>query len=183
MAARKKIDTDEWEGSVSGYYGDEVVLRGYKGNKENVVIPEYVDGFGVKDCDIAWNIVKLGGHYFHIDATWDDMDSEKISYDWFMKSDAELKEAGGAHGKWKIYKLMPLHSFQSDVMPECRYSCGDLNTDGEVGVSDLVKMSRYLLGKETISDKDQPLSDLDLSGNTDIFDMVKLRKLLLDTAK
>ncbi|WP_296690929.1 hypothetical protein [Ruminococcus sp.] len=44
-------------------------------------------------------------------------------------------------------------------------------------------MSRYLLGKETISDKDQPLSDLDLSGNTDIFDMVKLRKLLLDTAK
>ena len=100
-----------------------------------------------------------------------------------MKSDAELKKAGGAHGQWKIYGLTPLHSFQSDVMPECRYSCGDLNTDGEVGVADLVKMSRYLLGKETINDNDYPLSDLDISGNTDIFDMIKLRTLLLNTAK
>lgn len=130
-----------------------------------------------------WNIVKLGGHYFHIDTTWDDIDSEKKSYDWFMKSDAELKKAGGAHGKWKIYKATALHSFQSDVTPVCEYGMGDLNTDGEVGVSDLVKMSRYLLGKETINEEDYPLSDLDLSGDTDVFDMIKLRKLILNTAK
>ena len=60
---------------------------------------------------------------------------------------------------------------------------GDMNTDGEVGVSDLVKMSRYLLGKEIISEDDLPLSDLDLSGNTDVFDMIKLRKVLVNSAE
>ncbi|SEH42579.1 Transglutaminase-like superfamily protein [Ruminococcus flavefaciens] len=143
---------------------------------------------GIETCFVqngihSWNIVKLGCHYFHIDTTWDDIDSSSISYDWFMRSDAEMKKAGGAHASWKICKPTSLHSFQSNVTPVCEYSMGDMNTDGEVGVSDLVKMSRYLLGKESISEDDLPLSDLDLSGNTDVFDMIKLRKVLVNSAE
>lgn len=57
-----------------------------------------------------------------------------------------------------------------------------MNTDGEVNVADLVKMSRYILGNDTIKQEDSVLSDLDFSGRTDVFDMVKLRKKLIKNA-
>lgn len=126
----------------------------------------------------AWNIVRIDKHYFHVDATWDD---SSASYQWFCKSDSEMKEAGGDHASWKTADpsvLSVLHGFQDDLTPECLYPMGDMNADKEISVADIVKMENYLLGKEK-TDDNFVLSDLNFDGNTDIFDMVEIRKKVL----
>ncbi len=40
----------------------------------------------------AWNLVKMGDDYYHIDLTWNDTSGNKIVYDYFGKTDAEISE-------------------------------------------------------------------------------------------
>ena len=120
----------------------------------------------------AWNIVNIDGHYFHIDSTWDDSSS---SYEWFCKSDSEMKNAGGSHANWKTAVLSSLHEFQGNITPECPYSMGDMNTDGNINVADMVKLERYILNAEK-PDSNLVLSDLNFDGVTDAFDMIEMRK-------
>ncbi len=57
----------------------------------------------VKSGVHAWNIIKLGDHYFHVDATWDDNEGYgNFSYDYFLLSDSEMKALGGAHSSWSL---------------------------------------------------------------------------------
>ena len=167
---------------ASVFMNDNTVCEGYARIYNIMLHKAGVESCYVVSDDHAWDIVKLGGHYFHIDVTWDDRNSNEISYDWFMKSDAEMQKAGGSHAKWKTDIPSSLHEFQKTALPECGFSMGDMNTDGEVNVADLVKMSRYILGNDTIKQEDSVLSDLDFSGRTDVFDMVKLRKKLIKNA-
>ena len=125
----------------------------------------------------AWNIIKLGGHYFHSDTTWDDGDN--INYDWFLKSDSEALSED-MHSRWTLSTPSTLHSFQKETLPECKYSMGDLNTDGEINVADLVTLNKYLMGQSTLSEDDIVLADLTYDGVTDVFDLVLMRKLLLN---
>lgn len=49
----------------------------------------------------SWNIVKLNGKYYHIDATWDDPDSmapESVWYNYMLKSDSRMMHD---HSGWK----------------------------------------------------------------------------------
>ena len=89
-----------------------------------------------------------------------------------------MKNAGGSHKSWKTASnatLSVLHDFQENITPECPYSMGDMNTDGEVNTADMVKLEKYLLNAEN-PDKNLVLSDLNFDGNTDIFDMIQMRK-------
>lgn len=126
----------------------------------------------------AWNIIKLGGHYFHSDTTWDDGDN--ISYDWFLKSDSETTAETANHVTWTLNTPSALHNFQKSPLPECKYSMGDLNTDGETNISDLVILNKYLNGQSTVSADDIVLADLTYDGVTDVFDLVLMRKLVLN---
>ena len=138
---------------------------------------------GIETCQVnssnhIWNIIKIGGHYFHVDTTWDD--GTKNKDDWFLKSDNEIKAETSSHNSWELKTTSSLHSFQSSVMPECTYSMGDCNTDGSISVADAVKMNRYIMGADAVDSDDLVLYDLDFSGSVDVFDMVEMRKTITE---
>ena len=86
-----------------------------------------------------------------------------------------MKESGGGHASWKIPVISSIHNFQDNITPECAYSMGDINTDGNVNVADMVKLDRYILNSEK-PDDNLVLSDLNFDGITDVFDMIEMRK-------
>lgn len=59
------------------------------------------------------------------------------------------------------------------------YRQGDLNMDGTVNVADLLLMNKYLLGTESITKKQFKLADMNEDSSADIFDMVCLRRELM----
>lgn len=104
---------------------------------------------GIETCyvrtdDHAWNIVNIGGKYFHIDSTWDDV---MQSYQWFMLSDAQILQPEGTHYNWRLIQPSSLHSFQSKSMPECETVMGDMDKDGLFTQADIKKLGSYIAGK------------------------------------
>ncbi len=163
---------------ASVFMNDSSVCEGYARCYNIILNAVGIETYYVMSENHTWNIVKIGGHYFHTDTTWDD--GEEISYDWFLKSDAEMKAETYSHASWKLNVPSPLHSFQGEELPVCEYSMGDMNTDGEVNIADLVEMNKYIVGKSSISGNDIVLSDLNYDGVTDVFDMVCMRKIVAD---
>ena len=133
---------------------------------------------GIESCYVrssshAWNIVNIGGHYFHIDTTWDDDDNvgTGINYNWFLKNDKEIKDDSD-HNSWYIERPSALHDFQLSMLPECSERMGDVNGDGKV---DAVDASAVLTSYARASAGDKPtvdsvLSDVDFNGRTDAID-------------
>lgn len=50
-----------------------------------------VYGYEKKTNYHAWNLVEVDGKWYHLDATWDSP-KKKISYNYFLKSDAQMKK-------------------------------------------------------------------------------------------
>ncbi len=133
---------------------------------------------GIKTCcvhngDHAWNVVKINGEWFHIDTTWDDGDN--VKYQWFMRSDADMKNAGGYHATWTLFCPSSLHDFQSAELPACDTEMGDANGDSTIDAKDasavLAEYSNLSVGNEhTFSDKQTASADINFDGNTDAKD-------------
>ena len=86
-----------------------------------------------------------------------------------------MKNAGGNHASWKTAVISSLHDFQENISPECNYQMGDMNTDNEINIADMVKLEKYILNAEK-PDDNLILSDLNFDGITDVFDMIEMRK-------
>ena len=56
---------------------------------------------------------------------------------------------------------------------------GDINSDSETGAADLVIMEKFLLGAETMTAEQCERADLIKDGVIDIYDLIKLRKIIL----
>ena len=64
----------------------------------------------------AWNMVKLDNTWYHLDATWNDYDDGIVRYDYYLVSDAKLKEdhswkKGGLNGDEKAYPTARVNYF------------------------------------------------------------------------
>lgn len=162
---------------ASVFMNDSSVCEGYARCYNLLLNSAGIETYYLISDNHTWNIVKLGGHYFHSDTTWDDGDV--IGYDWFLKSDSETLAETSAHSVWNFRTPSVLHNFQKETLPECKYSMGDLNTDGEINIADLVLLKKYLTGQSSVSKDDIVLADLTYDGVTDIFDLVLMRQLLL----
>lgn len=157
---------------------DSTVCEGYARIANILYNSAGIESYYISGIGHAWNIVKVGNDYFHIDTTWDD--GEEISYDWFMKSDDEMRESGGNHAEWKTYIPSSLHSFQKGKsLPECKYSMGDVNQDNSINVADLVTLNNIILGISTGDNIDYVLADLTFDGLVDSFDLLEIRQLLI----
>ena len=125
----------------------------------------------------AWNIIKLGDHYFHVDATWDDGEGiGNRNYNYFLLSDSEMKALGGAHSYWELHRPSDLFAYDYGPVPLCNYMLGDINKDGIINATDLTLLQNYLLGNGSISKGDAVLADLNFDGVIDTFDLIVLRQ-------
>lgn len=163
---------------ASVFMNDSSVCDGYAKCYNLLLNSAGIETYYLLGDNHAWNVVKLGNHYFHSDTTWDDGDT--VSHDWFLKSDSEMLAETSSHSVWNFRTPSSLHNFQKESLPECRYSMGDLNTDGETNTADLVLLNKYLTGQSSVSADDIILADLTYDGFIDVFDLVIMRQSVLN---
>ncbi len=111
----------------------------------------------------AWNIVKIGDHYFHVDATYADAFKSGISLKRFFSNDEQNYEY---NNNWKLIKPSSLYNYDSDTeLPECPYRVGDVDMNGTVDESDYEYICMYMAGDIEIAKGDEVLADLDYDGD------------------
>ncbi len=75
-------------------YAKAFSLIANKSGLENIYVTgRAYNGLNPDGEDHAWNMVKIGGAWYNIDTTWNDMGKDKIRYDYFLKSDKDIKKS------------------------------------------------------------------------------------------
>ena len=111
----------------------------------------------------AWNIVRIGDHYFHVDVTYADAFSSGISFKRFLSNDNQNYQY---NNNWELRKPSSLYNYDADTsLPECPYSIGDADMNGTVDESDYEYICMYMSGEIEIAKGDEMLADLDYDGD------------------
>ncbi len=118
----------------------------------------------VSNRDHSWNVAEIDGNTYHIDTTWDDSAG---SHEWFMRSDAELKAAGGDHKEWEPKIQSEYHDFQDADLPECTEVMGDLDRDGDFDDADITLLRERILSGKMYDIR----ADLDFNGKANAGDL------------
>lgn len=166
---------------ASVFLNETTVCDGYS-RAMNLLLHEVgIDSCLVHTPTHSWVVVEIGGHYFHVDPTWDD--GEKIDYDWFMKADSEIKDEP-SHKNWHIAFPSALHSFQWENVPECKALMGDVNSDGVVDGNDAsaVLRSYAKASAGNVPETDSILSDYNFDGRSDARDAAAILKKYAESA-
>lgn len=92
-----------------------------------------LDRYGIESCVVsssamnhAWNIVRIGNGYYHVDVTWDDPVGDalgRVSHTFFLLSDSAVQSSRGgdgtAHYGWKAEGRVCADTYYDDA-----YWCG-----------------------------------------------------------
>ena len=131
----------------------------------------------------AWNIVEIGGKWYHCDVCWD---SGRYNYGdansmyWFMVSDDFMKKEGGAHGMWHFSTLVKdeFYSTQS-ILPKCNIMLGDAHGNLERTQADVDLIQRYLLRySDAVKSIKLANCDTNFSGGIDMGDVLTTKNLI-----
>lgn len=61
----------------------------------------------------AWNVVLVDGQWYNMDVTWDDQNT--ISYDYFLKNEADFSPAGATHERNAKYNSLQIAPVSVDI--------------------------------------------------------------------
>ena len=132
----------------------------------------------------AWNVIKIGGEWFHVDACWDDPEHAANAV-WFLKDDARMRQETGNHAMWRLiprysYSSMPASAYNLTTAPVCNAKIGDVNNSGAVNQTDATRLQRYLAHYTTNSVPAAYLhrADMNFDGAVDLKDLVKLAQII-----
>ena len=140
-----------------------------------------IESYNIGSQTHAWNMIKLGNHYFHVDVTWDDgTGTGNYGYGYFLLSDNEIKAKGETvHASWGLI-TSPLFNYQYFwPWPSATYAMGDLNMDSTVDNQDVKILQDYILAKITLNSSQATLSDLNFDGQINGVDLSALRQKVL----
>lgn len=89
------------------------------------------------------------------------------------------KDASSAIGTGDIIKVI-----STNGMPYGEYTAvvkGDVNCDGKLTVTDLIKIRNRILGTQTMSGIEEKAADVDMGGKINVSDLIKVRNHILGT--
>lgn len=139
------------------YFENIYVDGGYIDN----IIDEYYSVFQRNFDDTEWVV---GQRYWHLTRQPDDTYEKNVDYlrNWLKERNEWLSE-------------------YYDIFGNDWYTVGDINGDSIKSVADAVSLSRFLMGAESFSTVEYLSSDLNSDGEVDVYDMIFMRQLILNS--
>ena len=118
----------------------------------------------------AWNVVKIDGNYYHVDATWDDSNREHYKY--FLRSDEFF--SSNHEYKWSGLIDDEIKNYQTGVAIYDMHDLADVNDDGEVTEDDALEIQKYLIKTQELSEEQLMRADINMDGEVKMNDAVSI---------
>ncbi len=121
-----------------------------------------------------WNVIEIGGDWYHADTCWYDRQTM------FMINDNTIVKETHSHSSFS-YDNSPIIPSTMDTLsdvPWCYYQMGDVTRDGKVNSADVTKLNKYLLGSTTLASNALYLGDVNRDGSVDAFDLAQLKSMI-----
>ncbi len=127
----------------------------------------------------AWNVIQLGGNYYHVDVCWDDCDYDAGGTSYFnnfLRRDIDFNNDGHKKFDWHT----PDNSItraKGIATKYCR-NFGDINNDSLYNQTDLTLLLNYVSGSSSLTTAQRSRADIDMDGSIDYDDYDLLYKFV-----